>query len=137
MAIGIDWDGGRQMLATAAELGSREGHPAWKSFVIGQKQRSLRWVHFLVTDQHEGQKNRRRRPYPPRCGGAVIFTSCATAQTLRKGRSHPTTHERGIRFDSVPGNDTRRKPVQKQSLIRLILSLSHPDTDRRPVRRHN
>lgn len=54
VAIGIDWDGRRQVLAV--ELDSRESHTAWKSFLIGLKQRGLRGVHFVVTDQHEGLK---------------------------------------------------------------------------------
>ena len=54
VALGIDWDGRRQVLAV--ELDSRESHTAWKSFLIGLKQRGLRGVHFVVTDQHEGLK---------------------------------------------------------------------------------
>lgn len=53
-AIGIDWDGRRQVLAV--ELDRRESHTVWKSFLIGLKQRGLRGVHFVVTDQHEGLK---------------------------------------------------------------------------------
>jgi putative transposase len=54
VAIGIDWDGRRQVLAV--ELDGRESLTAWKSFLIGLKQRGLRGVHFVVTDQHEGLK---------------------------------------------------------------------------------
>jgi len=54
VAIGVDWEGRRQVLAV--ELASRESLTAWRDFLIGLKQRGLRGVHFVVTDHHEGLK---------------------------------------------------------------------------------
>ena len=54
VAIGIDWDGQRQVLGVA--LAGRESLTAWRDFLIGLKQRGLSGVHFVVTDQHEGLK---------------------------------------------------------------------------------
>ena len=54
VAIGIDWDGQRQVLGVA--LASRESLTSWRDFLIGLKQRGLSGVHFVVTDHHEGLK---------------------------------------------------------------------------------
>lgn len=54
VAIGIDWDGRRQVLAV--ELADRESTTAWRDFLIGLKQRGLSGVHLVVTDDHEGLK---------------------------------------------------------------------------------
>jgi len=54
VALGIDWEGRRQVLAV--ELANRESLTAWKDFLVGLKQRGLRGVHFVVTDDHEGLK---------------------------------------------------------------------------------
>jgi putative transposase len=54
VAIGIDWEGRRQVLAV--ELGNRESLTVWRDFLIGLKQRGLTGVHLVVTDDHEGLK---------------------------------------------------------------------------------
>lgn len=54
VAIGIDWEGRRQVLAV--ELAGRESTSSWRDFLIGLKQRGLRGVHLAVTDDHEGLK---------------------------------------------------------------------------------
>lgn len=54
VAIGIDWDGQRQVLGVS--LAGRESLTSWRDFLIGLKQRGLSGVHFVVTDQHEGLK---------------------------------------------------------------------------------
>lgn len=54
VALGVDEEGRRQVLAVA--LANRESTSAWKDFLVGLKQRGLRGVHFVVTDQHEGLK---------------------------------------------------------------------------------
>ena len=54
VAIGIDWDGRRQVLAV--ELADRESTTSWRDFLIGLKQRGLSGVHLVVTDDHEGLK---------------------------------------------------------------------------------
>jgi putative transposase len=52
VALGIDWDGNRQVLAV--ELANRESASIWKDFLIGLKERGLSGVQLVVTDAHEG-----------------------------------------------------------------------------------
>ena len=54
VAIGIDWEGRRQVLAV--ELANRESLTVWRDFLIGLKQRGLSGVHLVVTDDHAGLK---------------------------------------------------------------------------------
>jgi putative transposase len=54
VAIGIDWEGHRQILAV--ELANRESLTVWRDFLIGLKQRGLSGVYFVATDDHEGLK---------------------------------------------------------------------------------
>jgi len=54
VAIGIDWEGRRQVLAV--ELANRESQSVWRDFLIGLKQRGLSGVHLVATDDHEGLK---------------------------------------------------------------------------------
>ena len=53
-AIGIDWEGRRQMLGV--EMANRESATSWKEFVLGLKRRGLRGVIFAVSDDHPGLK---------------------------------------------------------------------------------
>jgi transposase-like protein len=52
IAIGIDWDGRRQVLAV--ELANRESRSSWRDFVLGLKARGLHGVEFVVADDHAG-----------------------------------------------------------------------------------
>lgn len=54
IAIGIDWEGRRQVLAV--ELANRESASSWQEFLIKLKERGLHGLHLVVTDQHEGLK---------------------------------------------------------------------------------
>jgi putative transposase len=54
VAIGINWDGRRSILAV--ELANRESTTSWRDFVVGMKDRGLRGVGFVVTDDHAGLK---------------------------------------------------------------------------------
>ena len=54
IAIGIDWEGRRQVLGV--DLANRESTTSWKDFIVSLKQRGLRGVHVAVTDQHAGLK---------------------------------------------------------------------------------
>jgi len=54
IAIGINWDGRRSVLAV--ELANRESTTSWKEFVLKLKQRGLRGVEFVVSDHHAGLK---------------------------------------------------------------------------------
>jgi len=52
IAIGIGWDGRRQVLGI--ELANRESKSTWRDFLLGLKQRGLHGVEFVVSDDHEG-----------------------------------------------------------------------------------
>lgn len=54
IAIGIDWEGRRQVLGV--ELANRESDTSWTDFIVGLKQRGLRGVQVVVTDDHKGLK---------------------------------------------------------------------------------
>src|SRR3954452_21769891 len=48
IAIGIDWDGRRQILAV--EMANRESRSAWRDFLVGLKARGLKGVELVVSD---------------------------------------------------------------------------------------
>src|SRR5437763_5463435 len=52
IAIGIDWDGRRQVVAI--ELANRENRSSWRDFLLGLKARGLHGVEFVVADDHAG-----------------------------------------------------------------------------------
>ena len=52
IAIGINWDGRREVLAV--ELANRESESSWRDFLLGLKERGLSGVEFVVTDDHAG-----------------------------------------------------------------------------------
>jgi putative transposase len=54
IAIGIDWEGRRQVLGV--ELANRESRSSWRDFLMGLKERGLHGVEFVVSDDHEGLK---------------------------------------------------------------------------------
>jgi transposase-like protein len=54
IAIGIDWDGRRQVLGV--ELANRESRSSWRDFLLGLRERGLTGVEFVVADDHAGLK---------------------------------------------------------------------------------
>ena len=62
VAIGIDRDGRRQVLAV--ELANRESRSSWKDFLLGLKERGLHGVEFVVADDHAGLKAALREVLP-------------------------------------------------------------------------
>ena len=52
IAIGIDWDGRRQVLAV--EMANRESSSSWKDFLLCLRERGLHGVEFVVADDHAG-----------------------------------------------------------------------------------
>ncbi len=54
VAIGINWDGRRQVLAV--ELANRESQSSWREFLVRLKARGLSGVEFVVSDDHAGLK---------------------------------------------------------------------------------
>lgn len=55
IALGIDWEGRRQVLAV--EYAQRESQSSWRDFLLRLKQRGLKGVLFVVSDDHEGLKH--------------------------------------------------------------------------------
>jgi putative transposase len=54
IAVAVDSDGRRQVLAV--ELANRESRSSWRDFLSDLKQRGLRGVEFVVSDDHPGLK---------------------------------------------------------------------------------
>src|SRR5512134_2886149 len=52
IAIGVDWDGRRQVLGV--ELANRESRSSWRDLLLGLRQRGLSGVEFVVADDHAG-----------------------------------------------------------------------------------
>jgi transposase-like protein len=62
IALGIDWEGRRQVLAV--EYANRESQSSWREFLLGLKERGLRGVQFVVSDDHPGLKAAIREVLP-------------------------------------------------------------------------
>ena len=62
IAIGVDWDGRRQILAV--ELANRESRSSWKDFLLQLKQRGLHGVEYVVADDHAGLRAAVREVLP-------------------------------------------------------------------------
>lgn len=54
VAIGVNWDGRRCVLAV--ELANRESTSSWKEFLMRIRERGLRGVEFVASDDHPGLK---------------------------------------------------------------------------------
>lgn len=54
VAIGVNWDGRRCVLAV--ELANRESTSSWKEFLVRVRERGLRGVEFVASDDHPGLK---------------------------------------------------------------------------------
>lgn len=62
IAIGIDWEGRRCILAV--EVANRESSTSWKEFALGLKQRGLNGVELVVSDDHAGLRAAIREVFP-------------------------------------------------------------------------
>jgi putative transposase len=62
VAIGVDWEGRRQVLGV--ELANRESHSSWREFVVGLRDRGLAGVEFVVSDDHPGLRAAIREVLP-------------------------------------------------------------------------
>lgn len=52
IAIGVDWEGRRNVLAV--ELANRESLTSWREFALSLKQRGLKGVELVISDDHPG-----------------------------------------------------------------------------------
>jgi len=55
VAIGIDWEGRRSVLAV--ELAERESTSSWKNFLLGLRKRGLKGVVTVISDDHAGLRH--------------------------------------------------------------------------------
>ena len=55
IAIGIDWDGRRQILAV--DMANHESRSSWKDFLAGLRKRGLHGVEFVVAGDHAGLRS--------------------------------------------------------------------------------
>ena len=62
IALGIDWEGRRQVLAV--EYANRESQSSWRDFLLRLKERGLKGVQFIVSDDHPGLKAAIREVMP-------------------------------------------------------------------------
>jgi transposase-like protein len=62
IALGIDWEGRRQVLAV--EYANRESQSSWRDFLVQLKARGLNGVQFVVSDDHPGLKAAIREVLP-------------------------------------------------------------------------
>jgi putative transposase len=62
MALGIDWEGRRQVLAV--EYAHRESQSRWREFLVQLQERGLQGVQFVVSDDHPGLKAAIREVWP-------------------------------------------------------------------------
>jgi len=62
VALGIDWEGRRQVLAV--EYANRESQSSWREFLLQLKERGLHGVQFVVSDDHPGLKAAIREVLP-------------------------------------------------------------------------
>ncbi len=54
VALGINWDGRREVLGV--EVANRESRSSWKEFLLGLKARGLSGVELVISDDHAGLK---------------------------------------------------------------------------------
>ena len=93
IAIAIDWDGRRQVLAV--ELANRESRSSWRDLLLGLKARGLHGVEFVVADaimpacgQRCGKFWRRRPTSDAMCiFCATRLTTCRAGSTMTVCRS--------------------------------------------------
>jgi putative transposase len=62
LAVGIDWDGRRQILAV--ELANRESRSSWKDFLLALRERGLHGLEYVVADDHAGLRAAIREVIP-------------------------------------------------------------------------
>jgi Transposase, Mutator family len=87
IAIGIDWDGRRQVLAV--ELANRESRSSWRDSLSGLEARGLHGVEFVVADDHAGLRAALREVLAQaayqRCYAATCISSGMRSTTCRAG----------------------------------------------------
>ena len=88
VAIGINWEGRRCVLGV--ELANRESESSWKEFLLGLKQRGLRGLVCVISDDHAGLPRPSRKCCRKPVGNAVMYTSCGMRWIIYRGRKMTT-----------------------------------------------
>ena len=122
VAIGVDWDGRRQVLGV--ELANRESRSSWREFLVGLRERGLHGVEFIVADDHAGLKAAICEVLPEaayqRC--YVHFLRNALDHVPRKSlpmgltRGSTTTAYRNCAGRTTGGISPRRAPISPPGL---------------------
>jgi putative transposase len=100
IAIGIDWDGRRQILGV--ELANRESRSSWSDFLRGLKARRLNGVELVVSDDHAGGLRRQfAKSCPKPSGSAAMSISSVTPWTTYRARSTTTACKSCVGFTPV------------------------------------
>ena len=108
VAIGIDWEGRRQVLGV--EMANRESSTSWKEFLLGLKRRGLRGVIFAVSDDHPGLKRAIMRSAAGSLLAALLrafFAQCARLSASQSRRRMPDRIATGFTIGATP-----RKPAE-------------------------
>ncbi|BCH34969.1 hypothetical protein MesoLjLc_68990 [Mesorhizobium sp. L-8-10] len=105
IAVGIDWDGRRQILAVA--MANRASRSAWRDFLDAQKARGLRGVELVVSDDHAG--------LVAAIGNAATCTSSG-AHSITCRRSTATTACRSYAGSMTGAILPRPRPISPHGL---------------------
>jgi len=84
IAIGVDWDGRRQILAV--EMASRESRSSWKDFLLGLRQRGCMGSSSSLPTIMRGFARRSARSWPRQPSRDATSTFCATPSTICRAR---------------------------------------------------
>jgi len=84
IAIGIDWDGRRQILGV--ELANRASRSSWSDFLRGLKARGLNGVELVVSDDHAGLKGQFAKSCRKPSGSAAMSISSVTPWTTYRAK---------------------------------------------------
>lgn len=107
VAIGIDWEGRRQILAV--ESAGRESTTSWRELLLSLKQRGLRGVRCAVSDDHPGLKRAVAEVLPEACWQRcyVHFLRNALDHLPRKADDDCLTELRWL-YDRRDGTEARQ-----------------------------
>jgi putative transposase len=88
IAVGIDWDGRRQILAV--EMANRESRSAWRDFLVALTARGLRGVELVVSDDHAAWWRRSARSSRKLHGSAATCIPSGTRSITCRGSAATT-----------------------------------------------
>jgi putative transposase len=107
VAIGIDWEGRRQILAV--EIAGRESTTSWRELLLSLKQRGLSGVRLAISDDHAGLKRALAEVLPEACWQRcyVHFLRNALDHLPRKADDDCLTELRWL-YDRRDGTEARQ-----------------------------